>query len=77
MTSNITVQNFGMFTDAGNIAVARIVENNVRLVNTFNTEHAFRVIVKQLELLSNVASFSEAIDTEVRECVWNTLNKSS
>ena len=77
MTIQVEAQDFGMFTAAGNAAVTRIVENNVRFINTVDVEHAFKQIELELDRLQAVNAFSEASDTEVLEQVWAYLNKKS
>jgi len=58
---------YGMFSDAGNAAVAEIVksakEKNLCWLETY----------QQLCNLSRVACFGEATDTVVRECVYDAL----
>jgi hypothetical protein len=59
------MKNFGMFSDAGNIAVGEIVksskEKNLGWLDTY----------QQLCHLSRIACFAEATDTAVRECVYD------
>ena len=61
-------KNFAMFTDAGNAAVAAIVEDAADRYT--NPEDAWERCYTELEKLQTVEVFSEATDTEVREAVW-------
>ena len=63
------MKNYGMFTDAGNSAVSKIVECAV------TAELSWRMVESMLIALSGNERFSEALDTEVRECVYAELTK--
>ena len=64
-------KNFAMFTDAGNAAVAAIVEDAVDRYET--QEDAWERCYTELEKLQTVEAFSEADDTAVREAVYAAL----
>ncbi len=61
------INNFGMFSDAGNDAVADIVEAAVY------HRHAWAWAYNQLKILALQPNCSEATDTEVREIVYHVL----
>jgi hypothetical protein len=56
---------FGMFSERGNRAVEDIVKSS----------SSFQEAMLKLEDLSLVKGFEEAMDTEVRECVWAVFEK--
>jgi hypothetical protein len=62
------VKDYGMFTELGNAAVHAIVvaarANNLTWPQTYRALHQ----------LSEQKEFGEAMDTEVRECVYSALN---
>ena len=65
------MRDFGMFGDAGNIAVEGIVDN---AIGHFEDRiEAWKWAARELELLSATSTYSEADDTEVREAVWEAL----
>ena len=64
---------YGMFTMAGNAAVEKIVEDRLSPANTPN--EAYALIAEDLIKLQTIPCFSEADDTEVRECVWIKINQ--
>lgn len=61
------VPDYGMFTELGNVAVNAIVvaarANNLNWAQTYRALHQ----------LSKQKEFGEAMDTAVRECVYDTL----
>jgi hypothetical protein len=63
----IAVKDFGMFTDIGNEEVATIVEH--AKANRLTWPETYRL----LEQLAKVPSYSEVLDTMVRECVYDAL----
>ena len=64
-------KDFAMFTDAGNAAVAAIVEDAADRYT--NVEDAWERCYTELEKLENVEVFVEANDTAVREEVYVAL----
>jgi hypothetical protein len=62
------VKDYGMFTELGNAAVHAVVvtarENRLTWPQTYRALHQ----------LSEQKEFGEAMDTEVRECVYSALN---
>jgi hypothetical protein len=62
------VRDYGMFTELGNAAVHAVVvtarENKLTWPQTYRALHQ----------LSEQKEFGEAMDTEVRECVYSALN---
>ena len=62
------VKDYGMFSELGNAAVHAIVvaarANNLTWPQTYRALHQ----------LSEQKEFGEAMDTEVRECVYSALN---
>ena len=67
MATNIVVPEFGMFTEAGDYEVYRIVDLAKRANLTWSQ------VTGLLEQLSNTEGFEEATDTVVRERVWEFL----
>jgi len=67
----IEVEDFGMFTDAGNGAVQAIVEGAI------SNDLSWNDVVDCLQALSEREGFEEAMDTEVREQVYAALGFSS
>ena len=65
-------KDFAMFTDAGNAAVAAIVEDAVDRYEV--REDAWERCYTELENLQTVKAFAEADDTAVREAVWAALD---
>jgi hypothetical protein len=64
---NIVVPEFGMFTEEGDYEVFRIVDLAKRARLTWSQ------VTGLLEQLSNNDGFEEAMDTVVRERVWEEL----
>ncbi len=64
-------KDFAMFTDAGNAAVAAVVENATDHYTTI--EDAWERCYTELEKLQKVEAFAEADDTAVREEVYVAL----
>ena len=62
------MSDYQMFTDAGNAAVAAIVEDAVDRYT--NPTDAWERCYTELEKLQAVEAFAEATDTAVREAVW-------
>jgi hypothetical protein len=62
------VKDYGMFSELGNAAVHAVVvtarENRLTWPQTYRALHQ----------LSEQKEFGEAMDTEVRECVYSALN---
>ena len=67
MANNIVVPEFGMFTEEGDYEIYRIVDLAKRANLTWSQVKGL------LEQLSNTEGFEEAIDTVVRERVWEEL----
>jgi len=67
MHNNIVVPEFGMFTEEGDYEIFRIVDLAKRARLTWSQVSGL------LEQLSNTEGFEEAIDTVVRERVWEEL----
>ena len=67
MSNNIVVPEFGMFTEEGDYEIFRIVDLAKRARLTWHQVSGL------LEQLSNTEGFEEAIDTVVRERVWEEL----
>jgi hypothetical protein len=65
--SNIVVPEFGMFTEQGDFEVYRIVDLAKRARLTWHQVSGL------LQQLSDDPAFEEAIDTVVRERVWEEL----
>jgi hypothetical protein len=63
----IATQHYGMFTDAGNEAVHSIVEMARKHQLSWQTVH------DMLEAICLEEAYEEAIDTAVREAVYETL----
>jgi hypothetical protein len=63
----MTAHYFGMFTDIGNQEVANIV--NHAKANNLAWPETYRLLSK----LATVPDFGEAMDTMVREIVYDTL----
>ena len=68
-------KDFAMFTDAGNAAVAAIVEDAADRYTTI--EDAWERCYTELEKLQTVEAFAEATDTAVREKVYAALQAAS
>ena len=64
----ITIPEYGMFTDQGNLAIAALV--NYARVAQLTWPETYRC----LESLAKNDSYGEAMDTDVRECVYSALN---
>jgi len=58
---------FGMFSLPGDMAVGAIL--NLAIENKRNWGY----VLAQLIALSKVDGFTEALDTEVRECAWSVM----
>ena len=67
MSNNIVVPEFGMFTEEGDYEVYRIVDLAKRARLTWNQVKGL------LQQLSSTEGFEEAMDTVVRERVWEEL----
>ena len=67
MSNNVVVPEFGMFTEEGDYEVFRIVDLAKRARLTWNQVSGL------LTQLSNTEGFEEAMDTVVRERVWEEL----
>ena len=65
--NNIVVPEYGMFTEEGDYEVYRIVDLAKRARLTWNQVKGL------LEQLSDNPEFEEAMDTVVRERVWEEL----
>ena len=67
MHNNIVVPEYGMFTEQGDYEIYRIVDLAKRARLTWHQVSGL------LQQLSNTEGFEEAIDTVVRERVWEEL----
>ena len=67
MSNNVVVPEYGMFTEEGDYEVFRIVDLAKRARLTWNQVSGL------LTQLSNTEGFEEAMDTVVRERVWEEL----
>ena len=65
-------KDYQMFTDAGNAAVAAIVEDAVDRYGGHGD--AWERCYTELEKLQTVEVFSEADDTAVRDAVWHAVS---
>jgi len=63
----ITIPEYGMFTDQGNLAIAALV--NYARVAQLTWPETYRC----LESLAKNDTYGEATDTMVRECVYSAL----
>lgn len=61
------VRDYGMFSELGNAAVHAVVET--ARANNLNWPQTYRA----LGVLAEQEQFGEAMDTEVRECVYSAL----
>lgn len=61
------VTDFGMYTDAGNLAVLLIVEGSI------SNDLSWSEVVDCLSRLSANEKFAECMDTAVREMVYNAI----
>lgn len=64
---------YAMFTDNGNKEVHKIVEL-VQASDLLN-EAAWKLAYNELDILSQREGFTEAMDTDVRDHVYFTLNR--
>jgi hypothetical protein len=65
----IAVKEFGMYTDRGNVAVGQLVEQaRAEKLNWPKTYNLLRVLAD-----SNPDQYGEAMDTVVREMVYDAL----
>ena len=62
------MKHYGMFTNAGNVAVAQIVQTAKE--NKLSWLETYQMLVN----LSTVSCFGEATDTEVRELVYDACD---
>jgi len=66
---------YGMFTEAGNARVAKLVETARDLAGVDGpvnaTEQAWNWLLNELEALGNDPAFEEATDTAVREACYD------
>jgi len=67
MSNNVVVPEYGMFTEEGDYEVFRIVDLAKRARLTWNQVKGL------LQQLSSTEGFEEAMDTVVRERVWEEL----
>ena len=61
------VQDYGMFTELGNAAVHALI------VSASESKLTWPETYRALSTLSEQTEFGEAMDTEVRECVYSAL----
>ena len=66
----MTTATYGMFSEEGNKQIADLIEFHKMQKSTWST------VYQNLRDLadSNYEKFGEAMDTEVRECVYTALN---
>ena len=67
MSNNVVVPEYGMFTEEGDYEIFRIVDLAKRARLTWNQVKGL------LQQLSSTEGFEEAMDTVVRERVWEEL----
>jgi len=67
MSNNVVIPEYGMFTEEGDYEVFRIVDLAKRARLTWNQVKGL------LQQLSSTEGFEEAMDTVVRERVWEEL----
>jgi hypothetical protein len=67
MSNNVVVPEYGMFTEEGDYEVFRIVDLAKRARLTWHQVNGL------LQQLSNELGYEEAMDTVVRERVWEEL----
>ena len=67
MSNNIVIPEYGMFTEEGDYEVFKIVDLAKRARLTWNQVKGL------LQQLSSTEGFEEAMDTVVRERVWEEL----
>jgi len=73
------VESYGMFTDAGDYMVDRIVQAGLKLAqfNAASNAEVWAFIKRECAKLAATADFAEATDTVVREecftALWNSL----
>lgn len=68
------MRDFNMFTEAGNAAVARIVNRAHQLTDAgYDIETVWNNTLNELEALATKAGFEEADDTAVREAVYDSV----
>ena len=67
MSNNVVIPEYGMFTEEGDYEVYRIVDLAKRARLTWNQVKGL------LQQLSSTEGFEEAMDTVVRERVWEEL----
>ena len=73
MTTLSTDISYGMFSEVGNLAVHGIVVAAVTMNLTWpETYKCLNMLAK-----NDYSKFGEAMDTEVRECVYNTCGFTS
>jgi hypothetical protein len=65
------MRSFEMFSGAGEAAVGGIVDQAIDAYD--NRNDAWDWATKELELLAETSTYSEADDTAVREAVWEEL----
>jgi hypothetical protein len=65
------MRDFQMFSGAGNAAVGGIVDTAIDRFD--DRADAWEWATKELELLAETSTYSEADDTAVREAVWEAL----
>jgi hypothetical protein len=66
----VLVKEFGMFTDRGNAAIGSLI--SFAKVAEFTWPETYNML--RLLADSNPEQYGEAMDTEVRECVYSALN---
>jgi len=64
---------FGMYTQRGNVMVARISTAAVKLAQLDGAESAWEFAYRELEKLSAAESFDEALDTIVLQNVFSEV----
>lgn len=63
------VNDFGMFTPAGDAAVAAIIDNAIE------NYRGYVWVLRQLSKLAEVDIFAEAMDTAVREACYDAMKQ--
>jgi len=69
----MNARTFGMFTDRGNFMVGRIATAGEKLAQADGSESAWLWAQRELRKLATADEFGEAMDTDVREQVYDAV----
>ena len=76
MLNEKEINMFGMFSEAGNEAVAKIVKDSLNLLQIgYSNRSAWNWAQCELAILSETYDFEEAMDTEVMESVYKVVTE--